>query len=134
MANYYTSLSFVLALPTPRLIGWAASVLLDPPEALRPEGFEPGDELFNHKLGEDNIWISADGGVNLETVAAFCQAYLNHPDCPVTSVGFEYAYTCSSMRIDGFGGGACFITAASAKGCQGPKFFCTADWLHQQTV
>ena len=128
MANYYTLMSLVLALPTRGLIEWAATTLLDPPEDIRPEGFEPGDELFSYKLGEDNIWIGSEAGVNLETVAAFCQAYLNRPDCPVTSVGFEYAYTCSSMRVDGFGGGACHVTRDKI------TFFSTSDWLHQQSV
>lgn len=82
-------------------------------------GFEwniDGDELFLHDNG---------GEGNCEAVATFVQAYLKRFD-KKGRVGFGFADTCSSPRVDEFGGGACVVTAKKQ------KWFNTYTWLNKE--
>jgi hypothetical protein len=72
------------------------------------------------------LWIRDSGGEgNTEAVATFVQAYLKRFD-PNGKVGFQYADTCSSQRVDEFGGGACIVTAKKQ------KWLNTFDWMNKE--
>ncbi len=73
-----------------------------------------------------DVWIRDGGGEgNADSVASFIQAYLRRFD-PKGKVGFQYASTCSSQRVDEFGGGACVVTAKKQ------KWLNTFDWVNKE--
>lgn len=72
------------------------------------------------------LWLRDNGGEgNCEAVATFVQAYLKRFD-PKGKVGFQFADTCSSQRVDEFGGGACVVTAKNS------KWLNTFTWLNKE--
>jgi hypothetical protein len=60
------------------------------------------------------MWIHADESGDPDQVAAFLQAYLQKFN-PNDSLWFSWAYTCSKMRVNEFGGGAAVVTADAIK-------------------
>jgi hypothetical protein len=56
------------------------------------------------------LWLHADEAGEPEQVASFLRAYLAKFN-PTGSLWFSWAYTCSKMRVNEFGGGAIVVTA-----------------------
>jgi hypothetical protein len=80
----------------------------------------------NNKKAPVSLWIRDPGGEgDVESVANFIQAYLKKFD-PKGKVGFQFAHTCSSQRVDEFGGGACVVTAKKQ------KWINTFDWVNKE--
>lgn len=61
-----------------------------------------------------DVWVHADESGNPDHVAAIIQEFLkaNRPD---DCFSFEWACTCSKLRLDEFSGGGVFITAEEIK-------------------
>lgn len=59
---------------------------------------------------KDELWIHADESGSPDQVAKFLQAFLVKFR-PEEGMWFSWSYTCSKMRVNEFGGGACAITA-----------------------
>lgn len=74
---------------------------------------------INYVLNKDYLWFYSMGYPNLELIVNIIQAVMRVHDSKC-AVGFEWSYTCSKPRTDGFGGGAVFITKDSQ------------DWLSTQ--
>lgn len=60
------------------------------------------------------MWIYADESGDPDQVAAVLQAYLQKFN-PQGSLWFSWAYTCSKIGVNEFGGGAAVVTAAAIK-------------------
>jgi hypothetical protein len=107
MADYYTHLSFVVPIQSDEELAWIRKTLSEPPRELL---FIAGDEFedleFRWDLVENSLWIYSDDHVNTEQLIQFLTLYLQQPCCKHHALGFQWAYTCSKMRTDGFGGGA----------------------------
>lgn len=71
------------------------------------------------------LWIYADVSGSPDQVAAFLQMYLQKFD-PRGALWFSWAYTCSKMRANEFGGGAVVVTAS------GSTFIDVQDWAQEQ--
>jgi hypothetical protein len=86
------------------------------PEGIDPDRILPECEYlgFQAEVEEAGLWIYAEEVGTPEFVVPLVQAYLRRFD-PQGCHGFEWANTCSKMRIDEFGGGAVFITADEAR-------------------
>ena len=80
----------------------------DPP---LEDGKEPVVEQI--KEHPKSLWLYAEEGCDLDSLVDFLQSFLkeNRPD---SYLGFEWANTCSKMRLDEFSGGSVFITADKA--------------------
>lgn len=74
---------------------------------------------INYVLNKDSLWFYSMGYSNLELIVNIIQTVMRVHDSKC-AVGFEWGYTCSKPRTDGFGGGAVFITKDSQ------------DWLSTQ--
>lgn len=129
MADYYTTASLMLPLPAAEhaeaFASWVTETIRNPPEDLRPEGFEPGDGIgFGHEIRE-GLWIHGDN-IDTDALVLFVQLYLKQSWAPISHFGFEWAYTCSKHRLDSFGGGAAFVTKDKI------EIMTTNYWLIQQ--
>lgn len=136
MADYYTELSveiFQKDVDFPLDDLYAILTAMDEndfnklPEVYKntfPENFDD-DDYFEGMLGikvinnPDSLWLYSDGSPNIELIVNVVQAVMREHKSKC-SVGFEWGYTCSKPRTDGFGGGAVFITMDSQ------------DWLSTQ--
>jgi hypothetical protein len=81
----------------------------------------------NWRVENDGIWVHADESIDVDLMVVILQAYLKkfHPN---SSIGFQWADTCSKPRLDEFGGGAVYIAADDA------AFMSTGHWLDEQFV
>lgn len=106
-----------------------ASVVI---EGLRKEwsyqGFEwsitPTADTTDHVA---DLWLHADESGEPEQVAAFLRAYLKK-FIPGGSLWFSWAYTCSKMRANEFGGGAAVVTADRV------TIFDSQDWASRRAA
>jgi hypothetical protein len=74
---------------------------------------------------EDGLWIYAEESGDPDSAALLVQKFLaTHR--PNAYVGFEWAATCSKMRLDEFGGGAAIITATEI------TWNSTSAWVQEQ--
>jgi hypothetical protein len=73
------------------------------------------------------VWISAEESGDPDQVVAFLQAYLQRFN-PTGSLWFSWAYTCSKMRVNEFGGGAAVVRAA------GTTFIDAQGWAQEQAT
>lgn len=71
------------------------------------------------------MWIYAEESGSPNQAAAFLQAYLQKFN-PQGSLWFSWAYTCSKMRVNEFGGGAAVVTA------QAIKFIDAQHWAQEE--
>jgi len=78
-----------------------------------------------YEMTDDGLWIHGWEGPNLELIAAAIHYALRHYGL-VSHVSMEYSLSCSKPRLDGFGGGAVFITK------DGYEFFSNSDWLREK--
>lgn len=144
MANYYTKFSLAIKLDSraeadwclKQLEGWRDAAqgeerLTDLHALIRNDintGGSGGSGVeFDSEIEDNTLYLSSMECGNPDQVAIFVRAYLQtfHPD---RWAGFEWAYTCSSPRPDGFGGGAAFITATKV------TYSITADFIRLQAA
>lgn len=71
------------------------------------------------------MWIYAEEAGDPDQVAAFLQAYLQKFN-PTGSLWFSWAYTCSKMRVNEFGGGAAIVTSDAI------KFIDAQQWAQEE--
>lgn len=125
MANNYTQFSFGIPNLTPKEIQWTqqylgdAGKLLDEetPLPTKPDHFlraikENGYLGFDWSIGDTDqfLWIRSDESGSPYLAAEFVMQFLMRHR-PKQCVTFAWADTCSKLRLDEFGGGACVITA-----------------------
>ena len=140
MADYFTSFSLIVPLPTEAAEKYALNLAHqaadihhndtipdDFPASLRDvvEDWQFDTEPSDPANGW-GLWLhSQNGGV--DAACAFIQHLLERFD-PAGHVGLEWSNDCSKPRVDAFGGGAALITAKNIKSIT------TGLWLHRQTA
>ena len=113
MANNYQQHSFMIDKLTPTEVTWLETKFEDLNKINDDDEGEYVDigstEIERRDDGAD-LWLYAEEGADLDCLVDFLQDFLkeNRPD---SYLGFEWANTCSKMRLDSFSGGAVFITA-----------------------
>jgi len=113
MANNYQQHSFMIDKLTPTEVTWLESKFDEINKGNENDEGEYVDigstEIERRDDGAD-LWLYAEEGADLDCLVDFLQDFLkeNRPD---SYLGFEWANTCSKMRLDSFSGGAVFITA-----------------------
>lgn len=146
MANYYIQMSAIMDVDDEEQALWlvnTAAVMQhryleeeDDPEYPMPEeviavatdqGFDLCDGYLPEiELGKTDdkhhVWIYTEESFSPETLAVLIQAFFRKFDLN-KAWGFEYSFTCSKMRTDSWGGGACFVTQ------DGMDFMLTHHWL-----
>ena len=120
MANNYQQHSFMINSLTPTEITWLETKFDEIDKSNENDEGEYTDigstEIEQSADGRDDgadLWLYAEEGADLDSLVDFLQDFLkeNRPD---SYLGFEWANTCSKMRLDEFSGGAVFITADKA--------------------
>jgi hypothetical protein len=113
MANNYQQYSFMINSLTSTEITWLETKFNEIDKSNDDPSGEHTDigstEIERRDDGAD-LWLYAEEGCDLESLVDLLQDFLkkNRPD---SYLGFEWANTCSKMRLDEFSGGAVFITA-----------------------
>ena len=113
MANNYQQHSFMIDKLTPTEVTWLESKFDEIDKGNENDEGEYVDigstDIERRDDGAD-LWLYAEEGADLDCLVDFLQDFLkeNRPD---SYLGFEWANTCSKMRLDSFSGGAVFITA-----------------------
>ena len=113
MANNYLQHSFMINSLTPTEITWLETKFDEIDKSNENDEGEYVDigstDIERRDDGAD-LWLYAEEGADLDCLVDFLQDFLkeNRPD---SYLGFEWANTCSKMRLDSFSGGAVFITA-----------------------
>jgi hypothetical protein len=116
MANNYQQHSFMINSLTSTEIIWLETKFDEIDKSNDDPSGEYTDigstEIERRDDGAD-LWLYAEEGADLESLVDLLQDFLkeNRPD---SYLGFEWANTCSKMRLDEFSGGAVFITADKA--------------------
>ena len=107
MANNYQQYSFMIEKLTPTEVTWLETKFDEISELI--EADIGSTEIERRDDGAD-LWLYAEEGCDLDCLVEFLQGFLkeNRPD---SYIGFEWANTCSKMRLDQFSGGSVFITA-----------------------
>lgn len=85
------------------------------------------EEYMNigYRLENDFLWIYSEEYPNIDSLASIIHSVMKHYNSK-KYISFEYAFTCSKPRTDGFGGGAAFINSSEI------KFFNTYNWMQEQ--
>ena len=119
MANNYQQYSFMIEKLTPTEVTWLETKFDEISELI--EADIGSTEIERRDDGAD-LWLYAEEGCDLDCLVEFLQGFLkeNRPD---SYIGFEWANTCSKMRLDQFSGGSVFITAEKT------DWNCTYDFL-----
>ena len=119
MANNYQQYSFMIEKLTPTEVTWLETKFDEISELI--EADIGSTEIERRDDGAD-LWLYAEEGCDLDCLVEFLQGFLkeNRPD---SYIGFEWANTCSKMRLDEFSGGSVFITAEKT------DWNCTYDFL-----
>ncbi len=127
MANNFLQFSLLVPLRSPAEASWVTSTLtslvklLDGTEGARAgrglsalgrryssEGWDCLD--FEWSIKSNELWLYAEESGSPEQVAAVLEAYLAKFN-PTGVITFSWAFTCSKLRPNEFGGGAAVITA-----------------------
>lgn len=130
MANNYLQFSFVMPLKTVEHVAFVTDLLVQLADCsdkyIDPEGqfadieFDPWvhdlvqqaegfTDVSLQTVAAYEVWFAAEECGDVEITAAFVQRILKEfPE--LAPVGFTYAYTCSKMRADEFGGGGVVVT------------------------
>ena len=122
MADYYTSYSAEIKGLTDEESKWVHSRIKEIEEA--------GDDDAVCELGEVEVvdgalWFRGEEHGDPRAVAEFARDFLKRFR-PRDGFALEYAQTCSRPRLDGFGGGAFFVTA------EGIECVETAAWVAER--
>lgn len=73
------------------------------------------------------LWIHDDCGAGgIDSAALFCQHLLSKFGTPLDHVGFQWCADCSKPRLDGYGGGAMFITQNAVQSMH------TGEWIFEK--
>lgn len=90
-------------------------------------GEDTVEEYMNigYKLEDEYLWIYSEEYPNIDALVSIINSVMKHYNSN-KYVSFECAYTCSKLRLDGFGGGAVFITSS------GVKYHSTYGWIQEQ--
>lgn len=90
-------------------------------------GEDTVEEYMNigYRLENDFLWIYSKEYPNIDSLASIIHSVMKHYNSK-KYISFEYAFTCSKPRTDGFGGGAAFINSSEI------KFFNTDNWIWEQ--
>lgn len=92
------------------------------------QGFEWSITPTPEKIDQPaELWLHADEAGEPEQVAAFLRAYLTKFN-PTGSLWFSWAFTCSKMRVNEFGGGAVVVTAKRV------TFLDVQDWATRRSA
>lgn len=75
--------------------------------------------------GTPCLWIHSDESGSVDGAAIFVQMLMRIFGLK-DPVGFEWANTCSKLRVDSFGGGAIWVTAQEIDSCS------SGDWLFEK--
>ena len=92
-------------------------------KSLAKEDLLPGENMEDHGLSE--LYLVSRGGGNIESLVPILQWWLEN-DNSDKAIQFDYAFTSSPPRPDGFGGGAVHITK------DGTVWLDTKGWMSQQ--
>lgn len=140
MANYYTKFSMTFSLPSQEAEDYALSLCQRASIARDNEEYEADDipvelrewvegwtfDCESDHSGSPGIWCHSEEAGGQDACAFFIQ-HLLQKYCPQEHCGFEWAHDCSKPRLDGFGGGAVWISAV------GVQFFGTSQWLQERS-
>lgn len=78
---------------------------------------------------DGTVWIYHNEGFTVDAVATLLRAFLvAFPKPGREWLGFEWAETCSSIKVGSFGGGACIVTA------DGWTTMTTGQWIEEQAA
>ena len=112
MADYYTQYSAEIDKLTDDEIDWLEVRLKDIEEArANDDGLGEDDhDLGQVELGDRTLWFCARESGDPQAVAVFVQGFLKRFR-PNGTFSMEHTFSCSRPRLDGFGGGAIFVTA-----------------------
>jgi len=117
MANNYQQHSFMIDKLSSTEVSWLETKL----EEIDKSNEDPSGEYIclgsteiERRATGAELWLYAEEGCDLDSLVDFLQSFLkeNRPD---SYLGFEWANTCSKMRLNEFSGGAVFITANKAE-------------------
>lgn len=128
MANYYTQFSAALKLESKAEKSWCEKELKKLRKKEDKMDPETAESSFQSEMPDDNhLWFHEDESGDPEHVGKFVQRFLKkfHPNnfwC------MEYANICDKARLDGFSGGALFVTADEI------KYMNASQWLEEQTL
>jgi hypothetical protein len=133
MANYYTHFSCLLDVRSPEKAQQALDIYTR--MAAEDEDSDDCDALWGGSLGfevqvQDGsdssvLWISEEDGGDVDGVITFVLRCAEELDLSGLW-GFTYADTCSSPRVDAFGGGAHVIDLSARKSI---GWVATREWL-----
>lgn len=125
MADYFTHFSCLLDVGTPENAARALALYT----SASPDADFPLSEGFALSLqegeGATKLWIRDDGSGDPERVIAFVLLCAREFDLK-GRWGFQYANTCSTPRLDAFGGGAHVIDLGARKSI---GWTSTDEWL-----
>jgi hypothetical protein len=122
MADYYTSYSAEIAGLTDEEIAWVKSRIKEIGDA---DDEDAGCGLGEVEVANGAIWFHGQEYGDPGAVAEFARDFLKRFR-PRDSFALEYAHICSRPRLDGFGGGAVFVTA------EGIECVKTAAWMAER--
>lgn len=112
MADYYTQYSAEIDNLTDGEIKWLEVRLKDIEDARADDDdFDQDiDDLGQMELRDRTIWFYGEESGDPRAVADFVQGFLKQFR-PNDSFSMGHTFSCSRPRLDGFGGGAVFVTA-----------------------
>ncbi len=112
MADYYTQYSAEIDKLTDDEIKWLEVRLKDIEDARADDDGlgEDDNDLGQVELQDRTLWFCGRESGDPWAIAEFVQGFLKQFR-PNGSFSMEHTYSCSRPRLDGFGGGAIFVTA-----------------------
>jgi hypothetical protein len=105
MANNYTQSSSQLAIPKDKHD--QAKAIIDK----FMQQFEDDDDVYcgiQVELESEGVWIYGEESFDSDQAAELVQTLVDELEIDEPFV-FSWAYSCSKMRLDEFGGGACLV-------------------------
>ena len=114
MADYYTQYSAEIDKLTDDEIKWLEVRLKDIEDARADDDGlgEDDNDLGQVELQDRTLWFCGRESGDPRAIAEFVQGFLKQFR-PNGSFSMGHTFSCSRPRLDGFGGGAVFVTAES---------------------
>ena len=113
MADYYTQYSAEIDKLTDAEINWLEVRLEDIEDARADDdGLGEDDDIGQVELEDRTLWFCGRESGDPGAIADFVQGFLKQFR-PNGSFSMGHTFSCSRPRLDGFGGGAVFVTAES---------------------
>ena len=81
---------------------------------------------FEYEISDKEIWFFGEEYINLEPVADLMHKFFKEHELHETYFYMSTASTCSKLRVEEFGGGACFVTS------DGIDSFGTYSWIQEK--